>query len=88
MLTTKNSIASIMAAKHPARNSNALDAGTVSNQEVDVYTGDYRVLDNCATPVPRVLIAGVWTYKPTTLDQVVELEYQVTQGRVTKTTLS
>jgi hypothetical protein len=105
MLTTKNSIASIMAAKHPARNSNAVDAGTVAAQTTVIYQGEYRILDNCATAIPWVmqdypavydeseppeLVTAAYsarTYKPETLDQVTELEYQVTQGRVTKTTV-
>jgi hypothetical protein len=45
-----------------------------------VYTGDFRVLGSNAAPIPK---EGD-VYKPENEDHVAMLEYQVTQGRVTK----
>lgn len=46
-----------------------------------IYRGEYRLLDKRAVPIPKVLDV----YSPQNDDQVAELEYQVSQGRVIKT---
>ena len=46
-----------------------------------IYQGEYRLLDKRAVPIPKILAV----YNPQNDDQVAELEYQVSQGRVTKT---
>lgn len=44
------------------------------------YTGEYRILDTKATPIPRFGNE----YKPANEDQIACLDYQVKQGRVIK----
>ena len=46
-----------------------------------IYRGEYRLLDKRAVPIPKILDV----YSPQNEDQVAELEYQVSQGRVIKT---
>jgi hypothetical protein len=73
--------ASLMAAKHPVRPSNAVDSEVVDAQATDIYTWEGRVLDSHATPIPKV--GNV--FKPISDDQVACLEHLVTAGIVIKT---
>lgn len=81
----EDTAASILAARHPARASNAYHAGTVSDHAVYEYTAVNigKVLDDCGTKIP--MVGNV--FKPTTLDQVAKLDEQVTFGNVVKITL-
>jgi hypothetical protein len=92
----ENTAASLMAAKHPARASNATDAGTVSAQATVLYYGDVNVFDENATRIPKGTVSfekpaeTFTTYNnafiPSTLDQIAQLEVQVTRKTVTKIT--
>lgn len=57
-----------------------LKADPVRKKGAVVYTGDFSLVDKLAVRIPKVGNE----YEPTNKGQVEELEYQVTQGRVTK----